>query len=177
MHTQKPMPGAAFPSIQVPQLGGGTLDLGARSSSDHWKLVIVYRGRHCPICTSYLRKLNDIIQDLTSLRIDVAVVSADSKDRASEHMAQISPQFPVGYDLTITQMQQLGLYISGPRNGMDVEVPFAEPGLFVVDEAGAIKIADISNVPFARPELQSLLGGLNFVRGMTGTFPINGTHA
>lgn len=177
MHVNKPMPGAAFQSINVPQLGGGTLDLGARSSADHWKLVVVYRGRHCPICTRYVGQLSALLPELAALNIDVAAVSADSAARASQHMAEIAPKFPVGYDLSIEQMQALGLYISSPRNGMDVERPFAEPGLFVVDEEGVIKIADISNVPFARPDLKSLVGGLKFLRGLTAPYPVNGTYA
>ncbi len=177
MHHQKPMPGAAFPPTLVPLLGGGTHELGAREGRDHWKLIVVYRGLHCPVCTRYLTQLNAILPDLEALSIDVVAVSADSAERAAKHMAQVNPAFAVAHDLSVAQMQALGLYISGPRNGMDVERPFAEPGLFVVNEEGDVRIADISNVPFARPELQSLLGGLKFLRGMTSTFPTNGTFA
>lgn len=177
MHIQKPVPGAVFPPVTVPRLGGGTLDLADRSSATSWKLVVVYRGRHCPICTRYLDQLNTILPDLTELGVDVAAVSADSEIQATEQLAQITPGFPVGYDLSIAQMQTLGLYISGPRSGTDVLRPFAEPGLFVINEDGVIRIADISNVPFARPGLQLLLGGLKFLRGRADEFPINGTHA
>ena len=74
-------------------------------------------------------------------------------------------------------MRTLGLYVSGPRNGMDVEGPFAEPGLFVVNDQGRLQIVDISNVPFARPSLTSLVKGIRFLRGLSGDFPVNGTHA
>jgi hypothetical protein len=75
------------------------------------------------------------------------------------------------------QMKELGLYISSPRHGMDIEAPFAEPGLFVVNEDGELRVVDIANVPFARPQLGSLVGGLKFMRGMTEAFPANGTYA
>lgn len=169
--------GAAFPAISVPRIGGGSLELGTPADGYDWKLVVVYRGKHCPICTRYLQTLNQALPELNALGIDVVAVSADSESRTVEQLGQINPQYPVGYDLGIAQMQALGLYISGPRSGLNVERPFAEPGLFVINEAGNVQMIDISNVPFARPSLDSLVGGLRFVRGLTEPFPVNGTFA
>lgn len=177
MHANKPKPGQPFPMVVVPQVGGGSLELGARSSQGNWKLLVVYRGRHCPICTRYLNELNAIVPALSKLGVDVAAVSADSETRAVEQLSQVNPAFPVGYGLTTSQMQELGLYISGQRHGIDIEGPFAEPGLFVIDHAGDTRVADISNVPFARPDLDSMLKGITFMRGMKGSFPANGTFA
>ena len=92
-------------------------------------------------------------------------------------MTDVVPVFDVAYGLTLEHMQQLGLFISGPRNGMDVEGAFAEPGLFVINQDNILQIADISNVPFARPKLDSLVKGIRFIRGLTETFPTNGTYA
>lgn len=64
MHANKPKPGQPFPMVVVPQVGGGSLELGARSSQGNWKLLVVYRGRHCPICTRYLNELNAIVPAL-----------------------------------------------------------------------------------------------------------------
>ena len=60
---------------------------------------------------------------------------------------------------------------------MDVEAPFAEPGLFVLDETGALQIVDISNVPFSRPNLEWIAKGISFRRGPMKEAPINGTYA
>lgn len=177
MHANKPKPGDLFPAVSVPQIGGGTIDLGAPEGDANWKLIVVYRGKHCPLCTNYLNALNDVLPRLTEMGVDVVAVSADSEDRAKAQLAEVNPTFPVGYNLTIPQMEELGLYISSPRHGMNVEGPFAEPGLFVLDQNGEVRVVDISNVPFARPDLQSLLGGISFMRGMPGDFPANGTHA
>lgn len=169
--------GTAFPAISVPRIGGGSLELGIPANGYDWKLVVVYRGKHCPICTRYLQALNQVLPKLNALGIDVVAVSADSQSRAIEQLGQINPQYPVGYDLSIAQMQALGLYISGPRSGMNVERAFAEPGLFVINEAGNLQMIDISNVPFSRPSLDSLVGGLRFVRGLTEPVPVNGSFA
>ena len=91
-------------------------------------------------------------------------------------MADVSPKFDVGYSLTLPQMHQLDLYISGTHNGVDVESPFAEPGLFVINEDSTLQLIDISNVPFSRPNLNMNVKGISFLRAHHGSFPINGTH-
>ena len=177
MPATKPVPGSLFPRVEIPMLGGGVLQLGNASDGYDWQLIVVYRGKHCPICTRYLRELNEVVAPLKDLGIEVVAISADNEQRATAQIAQVSPEFSVGYGLTVPQMQALGLYISGPRHGIDVAVPFAEPALFVVNEKTELRMVDIANVPFMRPQLSSLVGGLKFMRGMTEPFPANGTYA
>lgn len=177
MLSNRPKPGEPFPAIEVLRLGGGTLRLGEASDGYDWQMIVVYRGKHCPICTRYLLEINEVVTPLKDLRIEIVAVSADSETRAADQIAEVNPGYPVGYGLTVAQMQALGLYISSPRHGIDVEGAFAEPALFVVNEDRELRMVDISNVPFLRPQLPSLLGGLKFMRGMTETFPANGTFA
>jgi hypothetical protein len=88
-------------------------------------------------------------------------------------MAEIQPNFPVGYGLAITDMRRLGLYVSHPRSPQETDRPFAEPGLFVVNPQGEAQIVDISNAPFARPDLRAILAGLKFIQEKG--YPIRGT--
>ncbi|WP_299733832.1 peroxiredoxin-like family protein [uncultured Tateyamaria sp.] len=177
MSSKKPAPGKVFPVIEVPSLGGGNIRLGEASDGYDWQLIIVYRGKHCPICTRYLRELDETVQSLKEMRIEAVAVSSDSKERATSQIAEVSPSYPVAYGLTIDQMQAIGLYISSPRHGINVEGPFAEPGLFVVNEDRELRMVDVSNAPFLRPQLPSVVSGLRFMRGMTEAFPANGTYA
>ncbi|TLP43874.1 AhpC/TSA family protein [Cohaesibacter sp. CAU 1516] len=177
MTSKKLTAGEVFPVIDLPVLDGSRRTLSKPRQGFDWMLVLVYRGKHCPICTTYLRELNAVLPDLHALGVDVVAASADSKERAIGHMADVSPQFDVAYEMTITQMQELGLYVSGPRNGIDVEAPFAEPGLFVIDETGHTQIIDISNVPFSRPSLPFIAKGIGFRRGPMKDAPVNGTYA
>jgi peroxiredoxin len=39
--------GAAMPQMKLAKVGGGTAEIGGRR--DKWQVVVVYRGRHCPI--------------------------------------------------------------------------------------------------------------------------------
>ena len=79
-------------------------------------VVVVYRGRHCPLCTKFLNKLAEYRQRLLQVGIDVAAVSADSKEQLQEHLNRLDVNFPLFYGLTLEQMQDLGLYISVPRS-------------------------------------------------------------
>ena len=90
-------------------------------------------------------------------------------------MGDVAPNYRVGYGLSLAQMQELGLYISEPRSPQETDRPFAEPGLFVINDQGTLQITDISNAPFARPSLASLEMGLKFIRNPENNYPIRGT--
>ncbi|MEM6491969.1 MAG: redoxin domain-containing protein [Pseudomonadota bacterium] len=166
--------GDALPKIEVPILNGGALTLGATEAADRWALVIVYRGKHCPLCTRYLGDLNGMLADFDAVGVDVVAVSADPAEKAAAHTQDIGVDFPIGYDLSLDQMKALGLYVSDPRSPEETDRPFAEPGLFVVNANGALQIVDVSNAPFARPDLKTVLMGLKFVRDPANAYPIRG---
>jgi len=168
--------GQSFPDIIVPNIQGGTIKLASLSASNDWRLVVVYRGKHCPLCTNYLKELNELLPELNALGVDVIAVSADSEARAKQQINEIKPNFEVGYNLSIEQMQKLGLYISLPRSAQESDQPFAEPGLFVINADNNIQLVDISNAPFVRPDLNSLLMGLKYIRNPNNHYPIRGTH-
>ena len=169
--------GQDFPVIKTARLGGGEIELGVPAQGHDWRLVVVYRGKHCPICTKYLSTLNEHLPELNTLGIDVVAVSADPEEKAASQIVEVGPDFDVGYGLTLEQMQGLGLYISEPRSAAETDRPFAEPGLFVVNAEGKLQVADTSNAPFARPDLKSLVMGLGFIRNPENNYPIRGTHA
>jgi len=178
MLSQKTPAGAQFPEISVAKLGGGNLTLGVPQGGRDWQLVVVYRGKHCPMCTTYLKKLETLLPEFYALGVDVVAVSADPEGKASDQIALVQPSFPVGFDLSrLDQMHELGLYVSDPRSAEEHDRPFAEPGIFVVNADGQVQVTDISNAPFARPDLKTLLGGLRFIRNPENNYPIRGTRA
>ena len=176
MSTTKLAAGSLFPKFDVDQYGGGTLHVGTPTGGHDWQMVVVYRGKHCPICTRYLNTLNDLLDDFHGQGVDVIAVTGDTADQTDGQLSDIAPKFPVGYGMSIAQMQSLGLYISDPRSAAETDHPFPEPGLFIINGDGAIQILDISNAPFARPDLNVVLGGVKFVRNPENNYPIRGMH-
>lgn len=169
MDTKKMAAGEKFPAMAWNAVSG---DRVSPAHGEGWRALIVYRGKHCPICKSYLNTLNEMLDEFQAADIAVSTVSADNKDKAAAEVAECGWKFPVGYDLSVDQMRQLGIYISDPRSPQETDRPFAEPALFVINPDGNTQIIDISNAPFARPDLKSLLKGLQFV--ISKDYPIRG---
>lgn len=166
----KPAAGRRLPVIRLPRAGGGTVQIGG---AGQWQLVVVYRGAHCPLCRRYLKTLDGLLEQFRAIRTEVIAVSGDPREKAETELAEEGWRFPVGYDLSPDQMRLLGLYISEPRSPAETDRLFPEPGLFVVNPEGLLQIADISNAPFARPDLGALLSGLGFAQERQ--YPIRGT--
>ena len=163
--------GAAMPVMEVPRVGGGSVRIGGEG---RWQMVIVYRGKHCPICKRYLGGLEGLREKIDSLGLEVVAISGDSADQAQAVVDEVGIAVPVGYGLTMAQMRDLGLYISVPRPN-ETDHAFPEPGLFVVNDQGQVQIVDISNAPFARPDLGAVLNGIGYIRERG--YPVRGTAA
>lgn len=163
-------PGAPFPSLTWPTVQGGKIDIAGQEG---WRMLVVYRGKHCPLCKRYLKTLNAMLGDFSAAGIAVAALSADPLEKAQADVGSEGWTFPVGYGLTVEEMRRLGLYISEPRSPQETDRPFSEPGLFVVNPRGTVQIVDLSNAPFARPDLSAVLSGVKFV--MEKDYPIRGT--
>jgi peroxiredoxin len=175
MTNQKLAAGQKFPKIEVPLVSGETLAIGEGTpASDQWRLVVIYRGKHCPICMRYLKQLEGLKGDFEAAGLEVVAISGDGLEKASTVVSDNELSIPVGYNLSIDQMQSLGLYISDPRSPKETDQPFPEPGLFVVRPDNTLQIIDISNAPFARPDLTGILNGVKFIR--QNDYPVRGTH-
>ena len=175
MKTEKLHAGATFPTLNVLDDDAASIDIGKPSGDNDWQMVVVYRGRHCPLCTKFLNKLSAFRQRLLDIGVDIAAVSGDSKEQLDEHRDRLDVNFPLFHGLGVDQMQELGLYVSVPRSEQETDHNFAEPGLFVINSDGAVQVVDISNNPFARPDLEVLVSGLEWIRKPENNYPIRGT--
>ena len=165
--------GEKFPTQSVARLGGGMIELGSPSDGHDWQMVVVYRGLHCPLCKTYLAMLEQLAPRYHRNGIRPVALSGDSEEKAQAFADEVGLRIPLGYDLSVSQMQALGLYISTPKDAQETDRPFPEPGLFVINETGHLYLVDVSNAPFSRPDLAALASGLEFVRA--NAYPIRGT--
>jgi peroxiredoxin len=162
MPTPKLTPGSILAPMTFPRVGGGEFSVGG--ARDTWTMLIVYRGKHCPRCKKYLNILDGMRGDWADAGFDIAVVSADSEEKAKADQAEFGWQFDLGYDLTEDQMALLGLYVTDPLSGAETDRRFAEPGTYVIRPDGSVLLIAISNGPSARPELTELLDGMIFTK-------------
>lgn len=175
-YTKKLHAGTVFPDITVRLVNGGETNLGAPEKGFDWKMVVVYRGQHCPLCTKYLNQLQSVREELARIGVDLIAVSGDSKSQLESHLERLEIDYPIAFGLSTNEMESLGVYISDPRSAQETDHPFAEPGLFVINSEGAIQVVDISNNPFVRPEIQALVNGLAWIRDPSNNYPIRGMH-
>jgi len=176
MATSKFTAGADFPTIVATNLAGEEHELGKPVGDADWRMLVVYRGQHCPLCTKYLNHLEQFKDRLATAGVDVVAVSGDSKAQLESHSERLEVSFPLYYGLTVEQMKTLGLYISHPRSEKETDHPFAEPGLIVINAENQVQVIDISNNPFVRPELGALVSGIEWIRNPENNYPIRGTY-
>ncbi len=176
MKTQKLHAGTEFRPLTATGQDNTVVDISKPTGESDWQMVVVYRGRHCPLCTKFLNNLAGFRQRLLDIGIDIAAVSADSREQLDDHLTRLDVNFPLFYGLTLEQMQELGLYISVPRSEKETDHNFAEPGLFVINNDGKVQVVDISNNPFARPDLEVFVSGLEWIRKPENNYPVRGTY-
>jgi peroxiredoxin len=164
------------PGSKAPQLSFSTVD------GQHWDLhvqkpraltlVSFYRGLFCPYCKAFVTALNALTDEFRTRGIEPVAVSVDSLQSATAAVSewQLS-SFPVGYGLQISVARQWGLFVSEMARDAIV-LQFSEPGLFLVRPDATVYAMMINSVPCGRPDLPSLLKGLDFLAQQG--FPIRG---
>ncbi len=166
-------PGQQVPDLDLPLTIDAQYDL-AHQTPEHFTVVIFYRGKHCPICKSYLEQWAGKLDAYAEAGINVVAVSMDDQDRAAvTHEEWDTGDLPIAYGLSEQAARQWGLFLSSKREDSDEPDRFSEPGLFVVRPDGSLYFEVVQNAPFTRPSPDELLEGLKFV--IQKDYPVRGT--
>ncbi|MDA8621486.1 redoxin domain-containing protein [Psychrosphaera sp.] len=177
MFTNKLHPGTCFPNINVQFSETESFQLGSPINSDaDWQLIVVYRGAHCPLCTKFLEELDEVKYLFLDIGIEIIAISADRLAQLQSHKQKMDVNFPLGYGLSLADMDKLGVFKSVPRNDHETDHVFSEPALFVIDRERTLIAVDLSNNPFSRPAVINLLNGMKWIRDPDNNYPIRGTH-
>lgn len=91
--SKKLHPGDPMPELEIERVGGGTVKVGGKG---RWQLVVIYRGKHCPLCKSYLGNLEQLKGEFAELDTEIPAVSADPKEKAEPHVAELGLTVPRG---------------------------------------------------------------------------------
>lgn len=159
------------PRQPVPELQVNTLT-GPWQLSDqqpeHFSMVVVYRGLHCPICKTYVQELNRLAGDFAEQGVNILVVSSDSRERAELAADEWKlDNLLIGYGLTVEQSRAWGLHRSAGKGktsiGIEEPSEFTEPGLFLMRPDQTLYWSNISTMPFARPVFKEVLAAVKKV--------------
>lgn len=161
------MPRRPVPTLAVPTTAGDTWSITDRRP-DHFSMIVVYRGLHCPICRGYLKDLDDKLDHFVQRGVDVIAVSADPAERADAAKRDWQlERLTLGYGLGLDTARAWGLFVSAgigtTWNGVDEPAQFPEPGLFLVKPDATLYFASVQSMPFARPDFAEMLKALDFV--------------
>ncbi len=167
-----PLPTSQAPALTVPLLSGGTWSL-ADSKPEAFTIVVFYRGKHCPICKTFMKEIEAHLGQAAAQGIEVVTISMDSEERARDTHAEIATEkLKIGYGMDAATARSWDLYMSSGRPDTAEPEIFSEPGLFVIDPEGKIFFAQTQSAPFTRPDFGKLLGGLKFV--VENNYPARG---
>ena len=80
---------AAAKRVDVPIVAqGGVIEVGAPTGK--WQLIVVYRGKHCPVSRNYLASLQQIIYELDDLGVEVLALTADGREKAEAFVSPVA---------------------------------------------------------------------------------------
>ena len=155
-------PGTAVPSLTLPLVGGGRFSLDA-SQARTFSMLVVYRGRHCPICKAYLTDLEHKLDAFAEHGVEVVAISTDSQEAAEATSREWAiERTPIAHGLGIDEARAWGLFVSSAIKAGEPAL-FAEPGLFLVRPDRTLYCASIQTMPFARPAFADVLKAVAFV--------------
>ncbi|GAA4716074.1 Peroxiredoxin [Promicromonospora umidemergens] len=157
-----PRPRTRAPELVVDLLDGSRWNLAGRRP-ENFTMIVFYRGLHCPVCRDQLAAIRDSSAELESLGVDVIAISAEDEHRTRRVRDDWDlPALQLGYDLSVQTMRDWGLFVSAASNDNE-PAHFSEPAVFLVDAEQEIYYAALTSMPFGRPGLADLLGGIRFV--------------
>lgn len=172
--SMKLTPDTLVPALKLPLVGGGTFDL-SQENPENFTMVVFYRGLHCPVCKNYLGGLRDLLPEFEEAGFSVVVASMNGEKLAEKAVAEWElGNLRVAYDVTLADAQNWGLWVSKAFKDVEADV-FTEPGLFWVRPDGKLYMVDISNMPWARPDLKNLLSKVGYA--LANDYPARGTFA
>ena len=172
------IPRQKTPNVRINTLDHGIFDL-SEDSNRRGVILCFYRGLHCPLCSIYLKELDELIPSFTERGVGAIAISSDSNERTRKMVDKIGIKtLRFGYDFPLKEARNWGLYISTSRGttSIGIEEPklFAEPGLFMITAEKKLFYSYIQTMPFVRPQFRELLGALDFV--IKNDYPARGEY-
>lgn len=173
------MPRRPVPTFAVPTTAGDTWSITERRP-ESFSMIVVYRGLHCPICSGYLKDLDNKLDQFAGRGVDVIAVSSDPADRADAAKRDWKlDRLTIGYGLGLDSARAWGLFVSAgigtTSSGVEEPAHFPEPGLFLVKPDATLYFASVQSMPFARPNFAEVLKALDFV--LAKDYPARGEVA
>jgi peroxiredoxin len=150
-------PGDRFPSLTVPQAGGGSLQL-PDVLDGRFGVVLFYRGAWCPYCNAQLRAFQRAKDDLGEAGAQVVALSVDDEAATAELIAKHGLEFSVGYGADARALAAAtGAFVND-------DPLFLQSTGFVINPAGQVVVGVYSTGAIGRLVPEDVLGLIRYLR-------------
>ena len=82
------MKNTLIPGKKTPSLKVDTLDGASWSIDDHLDktkyMIVFYRGLHCPVCSDFLKQIDNQLKEYKKSNTEVIAISMDNKEKAAK---------------------------------------------------------------------------------------------
>src|SRR5215510_10162562 len=108
--------GQLFPSLDIPTVGGGTIEI-PQSLRGSYGVVLIYRGAWCPYCQAQLGGFQRASEKLAEAGIKVVALSVDDEATTVGTIEKFKLSFPVGHSANAEKVASItGAYTNdSPR--------------------------------------------------------------
>ncbi len=165
-------PADPFPPIAFKMMSGGTTTVA--DSLGKWVMLIVYRGDHCPRCKTYISRLHELAGGYAERGVELLLATMDPQAIVQRTIDENKWTLPVAHSLSVAECQQLSVYLTDHEADYELDGPYAEPGLYLINPEGITQVIATSNSPSVRPDLEVVLDGI--IGTQERNLPIRGLH-
>ncbi len=149
--------GQSFPSLQVPQVGGGTLSL-PDALAGSFGVVVVFRGAWCPYCNAQLSAFRRASESLAEAGVNVVALSVEDEQTSAALVDKLRLGFPVGHSADADEVAaQLGCYVND-------EPHYLQSTGFVLAPDGTVVTAVYSSGAIGRLTPQDVVGLVTYIK-------------
>ena len=109
------------------------------------------------MCKNYLEKANTLVDQFRENGVSLVAISMDDHQRAQKATAECRvSNLEVLYGLDVKLAEKWGLWLTSAIRHGEPEIS-SEPGLLWILLDQSLYLIEVSNMPFARPDLKILV--------------------
>lgn len=149
-------PGDVFPSLSIPQVGGGTITL-PEDLAGSFGIVLVNRGSWCPYCNAQLKAFQRAQTELSSLNAKTISFSVDAEEAAATMVADAGLTYPIGHSVDADEIgDSIGAFVN--RDPLHLQ----STG-FILAPDGTVVISVYSSGAIGRLNPDDVIGMLKYM--------------
>jgi peroxiredoxin len=151
--------GDAFPKLDVPAVGGGTIALPAALAGS-WGVILIYRGAWCPFCNAQLAGFAAEKEALDRLGVKVVALSVDDEATSAATKAKHHLQFAVGHSADADAVAAAtGAFVNASPH-------FLQPAGFILGPDGTVKAAAYATSAIGRVVAKDVVGFVGYLQSV-----------